>query len=179
MKRSSFKKKPYSDIISKKQAKYTERAKKRATRQIGGKKRKKKTDRKKLEKDVWELCRQITFKRYGNTCYTTGATGLSGMNLQCGHGKAKGALPLLYKYDLRNLRPQSFRANINLGGMSDIFIARLEREKEGLEFLQEACVKENGEWKIKHISPMGSLQAEEFLRGLKERYTEILNELNK
>lgn len=132
---------------------------------------------KSLSKKVWELCRKITFKRYGNTCYTTGSTNLSGMNLQCGHGKPKGALPMKFKYDLRNLRPQSYHANINLGGMSDIFIAKLEREKEGLQFLKEACVKIDGRWEVKKDQTMGTMEAKIFLEGLIDKYTEMLSNM--
>lgn len=70
------------------------------------------------------------------------------------------------------------KCNCNLGGCSDIFIAKLEREKEGLEFLQEACVKIDGRWEIKHEPPMGSLQAWEFVNKKIEEYTLLLNNLN-
>jgi len=143
------------------------------------KKRRKKTDRQKLEDQVWELCKQVTRKRYQNhdgtwTCYTSGSVIDNPKDCHTGHGKPFGALSLKYKYDLRNLRPQSYHANINLGGMSDIFIAKLEREKEGLAFLKEACVKIDGRWEIKRIPPMGSIEAEEFLRGLIEKYKSML-----
>ena len=133
--------------------------------------------RKTLENKIWQLCRQITTKKYGNTCYTTGQQNLTGANMQIGHGKPKGALPLRYKYDLRNLRPQSFYANIHMGGMTDIFIAKLEQEKDGLEFLQEACTKIDGYWQIKHIPPMTSMEAQFFLIQKIEEYKEILNNL--
>ena len=146
------------------------------------KKRKKRTVRQKLEDDLWELCKEITRRRYINddgtwTCYTSGSRILESSNVHTGHGKANGALSLKYKYDLRNLRPQSFRANINLGGMSDIFIAKLEREEEGLEFLEEACVKIDGRWEIRRIPPMGSLEAEEFLRAKIAEYEALLKTL--
>lgn len=130
--------------------------------------------RKSLEKKLWELCKQIIRKRHGNICYTTGQTGLTGGNWQTGHGKPKGALSLKYQYDLRNLRPQSYHANINLGGMTDIFIAKLEREKEGLEFLQEACVKIDGKWEIKRVPLMGSTEAKLFLMQKIEEYKALL-----
>lgn len=144
------------------------------------KKRRQRTERQKLEDAVWELCKKVTRKRYMNedgtwTCYTTGNNIQEPRDCHTGHGKPKGALKLLYKYDLRNLRPQTYNANINLGGMSDIFIAKLEREKEGLEFLNEACVKIDGRWEIRGDTPtMGSLEAEEFLRGLIEKYKAML-----
>ena len=53
--------------------------------------------------------------------------------------KPLGALPLLFKYDIRNIRRQCMVCNIHRGGCQDIFIAKLEQEPEGLAFLQEAC----------------------------------------
>ena len=137
-------------------------------------KRKGKTERRKLEDDIWELCKKIIRKRHGNTCYTCGARGIEGSNWQTGHGKPKGALPVRYKYDLRNLRPQCMRDNLHYGGMSDIFIAKLEQEKEGLAFLEEACEKTDGTWRIKQGNTMGGSDATLFLKELKEKYKKLL-----
>lgn len=175
LKRSGFRKKTYQDVLSVQKARKT--AKKWQILRSRSSKKTKKTPIKKMKEQLWELCRQIIFLKHGNTCYTTGATGLEGINLQCGHGKPKGALPLKYQYDLRNLRPQSFRANINLGGMSDIFIAKLEREKEGLEFLQEACVKVDNHWEIKRIESMGSIESYVFIQNKIEEYKKIYEDL--
>lgn len=132
---------------------------------------KKKTPRRKTITDkVWELCKQITRGRYGNVCYTCGAHDLEGKNWHTGHGKPNGALPLRYKYDLRNLRPQCYHCNIDLGGCSDIFIAKLERESEGLEFLLEACEKTDGVWRIKQGNTMGGKDGTLFLLALTEQY---------
>jgi len=155
-------------------------SKKSTKRLLGGNKRRKKTPRQKAEEKLWELCKQITRKRYQNpnggwTCYTSGQHIDEPAKCQTGHGKPKGALPLRFQYDLRNLRPQCYHANINLGGMQDIFIARLEREPEGLAFLQEACVKEDGEWKIRRDIPtMSGTDALIFLNEKIDEYTKIL-----
>ena len=138
------------------------------------KKRKKKTDRQTADDKVWELCKKIVRKVHGNICYTCGATGLEGSNWQTGHGKPKGALPVRYKYDLRNLRPQCMRDNIHYGGMSDIFIAKLEQEPEGLEFLQEVCEKTDGTWRIKQGNTMGGKDATIFIQNLIEQYKKLL-----
>lgn len=130
----------------------------------------------KLKKILWILCKNIIRKIYPPTCYTCGKTGLSGSNLQTGHCKPKGALPLKFQYDIRNLRPQCLKCNIHLGGCTDIFIAKLEKEKEGKQFLKEACVKIDGRWEIKREAPMGSIDAWIFVTNLIEEYTEILNE---
>jgi hypothetical protein len=168
MKRSGFKK-PTLEEVKEKQAK------KRATRShkmpvVKSKPRKRKTDRKKIEEALWVECRRIVRARHGDTCYTCGAQGLEGVNWQCGHGKPKGALPVRFKYDERNLRPQCMRCNIHLGGVSDIFIAKLEQELEGLEFLQEACEKTDGTWRIKQDNTMGGKDATIFLENLLDTY---------
>jgi hypothetical protein len=134
------------------------------------KKRKKKTERKAIEDKLWELCKKITRERHGNTCFTCGAQNLIGSNWHTGHGKPKGALPIIYKYDLRNLRPQCYNCNMNYGGMSDIFIAKLELEPKGLEFLNEACIKTDEGWKIKQVATLGGKDATIFLNSLLSLY---------
>lgn len=159
MKRTGFRKLTYKEALAKKQATKGHRiAQVKSKPSKVTRKRKKKTDRQKAEEKLWELCKAIIRKKYQNfdgtwTCYTSGARLINPQDVHTGHGKPKGALKLRYQYDLRNLRPQSFNANINLGGMSDIFIAKLEREEEGLQFLQEACVKIDGRWEIRHDTP--------------------------
>jgi len=132
--------------------------------------KKKRTTRQKLEKMLWEECKRIIRLRYPNTCYTSGAMNLTGTNWHTGHGKSKGELPIRYKYDLRNLRPQSYHANINLGGMSDIFIAKLEREEEGLQFLEESCRHVEGCWQIRKEADLGGKDATIFLENLLAEY---------
>lgn len=87
-----------------------------------------------LQRKIWELCKQIIRKRYGNTCYTCGKTGLSGSNWHTGHLIPKASLGAYLKYDLRILRPQCYHCNINLGGNGAIFIENL-RAKEGHEYV--------------------------------------------
>lgn len=128
--------------------------------------------RKTIENKLWELCKQITRKRHGNVCYTCGAQGLEGSNWHTGHGKPKGALPLRYKYDLRDLRPQCMNCNLNLGGCSDIFIAKLEQDN--LDFLLEACEKTDGVWRIKQNNTMGGKDGTLFLMELISIYEKIL-----
>ncbi|WP_457635826.1 hypothetical protein [Persephonella sp.] len=90
-----------------------------------------------------------------------------------GHGKPKSILTLKYQYDIRNLRPQCMRCNVWLGGQTDVFIAKLENEKEGLEFLQEACIKTNEGWKVKTRNYIKNPR--EFLEGKIKEYKELLN----
>ena len=136
-------------------------------------KRKKRSDRKKLEDKIWEECKRIIRARYPNICYTCNAQGLEGSNWQTGHGKPKGALPIQFKYDLRNLRPQCMNDNIHLGGASDIFIAKLEKEKNGLAFLKESCRKTPEGWIIKKEGGLVGKEATFFLENLLEEYKNI------
>lgn len=133
----------------------------------------KKSDRKKLEDKVWNECKRIIREAYPNQCFTCGASNLEGSNHQTGHGKPKGALSLKYKYDLRNLRPQCMRCNIHMGGMSDIFITKLEQDEEGLAFLKESCTQTDSGWIIKHSDTIGGKDATLFLENLLIEYKEL------
>lgn len=99
-----------------------------------------------LHKLVWNEIKRI-YKNKGNICYTCGRI-CEGSNRHVGHGKPKASLPIKYKYDFRNLKIQCYNCNINLGGATDIFISKLEKEKEGLKFLNEACKNVDGVWYI-------------------------------
>ena len=78
-----------------------------------------------LQRKLWVLCREIIRKKYGNTCYTCGRTGLSGANWHTGHLWAKASLGAYLKYDLRVLRPQCYRCNIIMGGLGAEFYRRM------------------------------------------------------
>lgn len=136
-----------------------------------GKAKKKVLTLKKLKKEVWDECRRIIRARYIHQCYTCGASNLEGSNLQTGHGKPEASLTLKHKYDLRNLRPQCLVCNLHKGGVSDIFISKLEKEKSGLAFLKESCRKvEEGYWKVNDYETMGSVDSRIFLQKLLEEY---------
>lgn len=132
-----------------------------------------KSNRKKLEDKVWNECKRIIREAYPNQCFTCGASNLEGSNHQTGHGKPKGALSLKYKYDLRNLRPQCMRCNLHMGGMSDIFITKLEQDEEGLAFLKESCTQTDSGWIIKHGDTMGGKDATIYLENLLLEYKEL------
>lgn len=78
-----------------------------------------------IQRKIWELCKQIIRKKYGNTCYTCNANGLIGSNWHTGHLFAKASLGAFLKYDLRVLRPQCYNCNINLGGNGARFIDKM------------------------------------------------------
>lgn len=76
---------------------------------------------------LWELCKKITRARYKH-CYTCGQQNLVGVNAQTGHMYPDGACGASMKYDLRILRNQCFRCNINHGGMGATFLLNMKRE---------------------------------------------------
>ncbi len=91
-------------------------------------KRRQKTELQKLKARLWELCREITRKRYGNVCYTCGLTGLAGGNWQTGHFVSSSICSTALRYDLRNLRPQCYACNINKSGNWLAYEIRLTAE---------------------------------------------------
>lgn len=89
-----------------------------------------------LQRKLWEECRRIIKRRYGNVCYTCDSPGLTSSNWQTGHLLPKASLGAFLKYDLRVLRPQCFRCNINFGGNQAIFIENM-RKREGDEYVNQ------------------------------------------
>jgi hypothetical protein len=81
-----------------------------------------------LQRQIWELCKQITRKKYENTCYTCGMKGLSGSNWQTGHMWAKASVGAYLKYDLRILRPQCAICNLFRGGCGADFYRNMLKE---------------------------------------------------
>ncbi len=93
----------------------------------------------KIQRILWELCKQIIRQRHGNTCYTCDAARLSGSNWHTGHLWSKASLGAYLKYDLRVLRPQCYKCNIHHGGAGAVFYARMLREngQEHMELLEK------------------------------------------
>ena len=83
----------------------------------------------KIQRQIWKECRRIADKLYKNDCYTCGAKDLQGSNKQLGHLYSKATLSAYLKYDMRVLRWQCFRCNINGGGMGADYYARMLKEK--------------------------------------------------
>jgi len=98
--------------------------------------KKSKSNTKKLQDKLWELCKQITRKQYGNICYTCGKQGLESSNWHTGHMYPKASLSAYMKYDLRVLRPQCYHCNINLGGNGAVYLEKMI-EREGEEYLEQ------------------------------------------
>lgn len=128
--------------------------KKKPTGMTGGKPRKRKG--KAPSKILWELCKQLTRAKYGNTCYTCSRHPLEGSNWHTGHFIPKSVCSTELGYDLLNLRPQCYHCNINLSGNWLAFEERLTREK-GRMFVAE-LKKRNLETKGKSYGSTWYLQ---------------------
>lgn len=131
-------------------------------------KRRKKSDLQKLKAQLWTLCREITRKRYGNTCYTCGKTGLEGGNWQTGHFIPNSICTVEMRYSLDNLRPCCYHCNINLSGNWVAYEERLNEEKG--EKFAEFLKKEN-----RRLSN-GSYRADWYENKIKE-YENLLRDL--
>lgn len=95
-----------------------------------------------LQKKLWVECKRIIRQKYGNNCFTCGKTGLTGGDWHTGHFIPKGACGAFLKYDLRNLRPQCYHDNINLGGAGATYYRRL-LETEGQEYVDQLFEDKN------------------------------------
>jgi hypothetical protein len=119
-----------------------------------------------LQKKLWQLCKEITRKKHGNSCYTCGQTGLIGVNWHTGHLWAKASLGSYLKYDLRVLRPQCYNCNINRGGMGADFFLRMSKEigdEAMLELIEDRQV---------------SVKAYDHYEYLLSYYQQLLDQLN-
>lgn len=93
----------------------------------------KKPSLKSLQVKIWAECKRIIHTRYKAKCYTCDKV-IAGKNRHTGHMFPKKFCKAYMKYDLRNLRPQCYHDNMNLGGMGAIFIERM-RKKEGDKYV--------------------------------------------
>lgn len=93
----------------------------------------KKVKPKTLKNKIWKLCRELTRKKYGMDCYTCERKNLEGKDCHTGHFIPSSS-GLILRYDLRNLRPQCYNCNINLGGNGAEFYRRMV-EREGQEYV--------------------------------------------
>lgn len=103
--------------------------------------RKSKSPQRKLEDEIWQHCRRIVLNRDSKdgkvNCYTCPATDLQGSNRQLGHVPwPKATLGAFLKYDLRLLKYQCYRCNINFSGMGGIAYPKL-MEENGSEFMNQ------------------------------------------
>lgn len=89
--------------------------------------RKSKSPQRKLEDELWKLCRKIQFSKYGYVCYTCKKP-IAGKNAHLGHFIPRSVGGASLKYNLNNLRPQCYYCNINLGGNGSAFYNELLRD---------------------------------------------------
>lgn len=101
-----------------------------------GRKRRKKSDLAKVKAKLWELCRLITRREYGDHCYTCGKGPLTGSSYQTGHFITSSICSVELRYDLKNLAVQCFNCNIDKSGNWVVF-ERLLREKHGDAYVEE------------------------------------------
>lgn len=92
-------------------------------------KRKSKTPLAKAKAKLWEECKRITRRDYGNTCYTCGKQGLEGSNWHTGHYISSSICSVYMRYHLDNLRPQCYNCNINKSGNWLSFENHLKQDK--------------------------------------------------
>lgn len=92
-----------------------------------------------LQRKIWQLCKLIVRKRYGNICYTCLSKDLVGSNWQTGHMWAKASVGAFLKYDIRILRPQCAICNLWHGGRGADFYKRMLSEigQERMEELEK------------------------------------------
>lgn len=95
----------------------------------------------KLKKELWELCKQITRKKYitkeGNWhCFTCGRLIDEPAKAQTGHFIPSSTCGAFLRHDLRNLRIQDYYCNINLGGNGSQFYVNMVQEN-GQEFVDK------------------------------------------
>lgn len=94
-----------------------------------------------LKDTLWELCKQITRKRYVKPdgtwdCYTSGKPILLPKNVHTGHFIPSSLCSVELRYDLKNLRPQSYNDNINHSGNPHQFRRNLIAN-HGIEYVEE------------------------------------------
>jgi hypothetical protein len=94
-----------------------------------------------LKKKLWEECRRISIEKYGNVCFTCGAY-CEGSGRHLGHFIPSSTCGAFLRYDLRNLRIQCYRCNINGGGQGAEFYKRLV-ETEGQEYVDQLFKDKN------------------------------------
>lgn len=69
----------------------------------------------KLKQYLWNLFRQVIYKRDGNTCFTCGRW-CEGQGRHAGHFITGATCPPSLYFDERNVHVQCYNCNINKGG---------------------------------------------------------------
>lgn len=128
---------------------------------VGKRKRRKRGEITKLKKKLWEIVRQVVFKRYGSDCYTCPQKNLRGANRHGGHVPwASSELSITCRYDPRYIRAQCYDCNVNKNGRGVVAFKKMVLEgidtDEMWKLNQETKgVPRNKEWfeeKLKELS---------------------------
>jgi len=96
-----------------------------------------------IQKELWQMCRQIAHKIYPPEngvykCYTCSKP-IEGSNKQLGHFIPSSTCGAFLRYSMRNLRFQCYHCNINCGGQGAEFYRRLVRD-EGQEYVDQLFI---------------------------------------
>ena len=107
----------------------------------GGKPRKETVSISILKRRLWELCKQIIRAEYGQgngtwICYTSGKLIIDPRDAHTGHFIHSSLCSVELRYDLKNLRIQSYDQNINKNGNTLQFEDNLIRD-HGQEYVDE------------------------------------------
>lgn len=127
--------------------------------------RRKKGELTKLKDKLWDLCRQITRKKYGNICYTCGKGPLTGSSYQTGHFITSSNCSIELRYDLKNLAIQCYNCNINKSGNWVVF-EKLLTDLHGPEFVAEL--------KSRNLATKGKVYPLEWFISRIEEYKSLL-----
>lgn len=104
-------------------------------------KRKSKTPLAKAKDKLWELCKELTRKRYGYNCYTCGTYA---KHPHTGHFITSSTCSTELRYDLSNLRPQCYACNVYRSGNWIEFEKRLIDEGVDVEELKKRNERTKG-----------------------------------
>lgn len=120
----------------------------------------------KAKKALWQVTRKLVFQTYGTDCFTCEAKDLQGTNLQCGHVPwPKAILSTPAQYDIRFLRPQDYRCNINHGGMGAT--AFIKMKDNGVDVVGEL-------WKY-HLETRAQVYPLQWFLDKRQEYENLLN----
>jgi hypothetical protein len=147
--------------------KTTLKPKRKATGKKTTKKRRVKSTLSKLKAQLWQLCRQIQIKKYGNKCYTC-PNQPTGSGLHLGHFIPSSTCSSELRYSLDNLRPQCYRCNIHLSGNWVVFERHLTSD-HGEHFVKEL--------KARNELTKGLMYREDFYIAKIAEYTTLLESL--
>lgn len=134
MKRGTFRRKTYQEVMAQKIARsVVKKTKPKTVKEI------QKDILKPALKRLWELCKTIIRKRDGRFCFVCGAVIKKKRNKHTGHFIPSASCGGYLRYDIRNLALSCYHCNINCGGNGALFNQRL-REVYGDDFVNKLFI---------------------------------------